>query len=125
MKTVSCNDFESNAHALIGKVVKLKFSYRDKDITESRYYEDAFVGELQFYVDSSRKRTSDSGWGFVDVLLPKHAMPWFTRIPTNIDARGTLIVVARVTKDASNQSPFLILMGSKISSDSKGTHVSW
>ncbi len=123
MKTITCNELESKAITFDGQIVKLKFGYRDTAI--SKQADDSYTGMIQGYIETSRKKSVDSGWGMVNVAFSKDALAWFSKIPTNIDAHSVVVVIGKVEVPAGGSAARVTLLGREIRTDMKGAKIVW
>ena len=106
-------------------MIKLRFSYRDAAVRRSQGEPGLHVGQVQSYLETSRKKSVDSGWAFVDVLMGQEALAWFSKIPTNIDSRASIVAVGRVAELKESAEPVVILLGREIRTDIKGSRAVW
>lgn len=125
IKAFTCNDFESRGHEIEGQIIKLKFTSRETRIDDTG--DGTSSGWVQFYVESSRRKKTDSGWGTVKVTFPKVATAWFGKVPTNSEAKGTITVIGKVESTGVKFGAryCVTLIGREIKTDAKGTRAVW
>lgn len=121
MKSMPVNEFQTRAAMLEGQVIKIKFNYRDREIVKN---DDGTLScRVKTFLDSSRRRSADMAFGAVPVTFPAEALPWFSRISTDIESRAILVAIGRVK--SVRGMPEVELIGREIKTDSRGSKVVW
>lgn len=122
IKNYDIPELEAKSSALEGQIVRLKFNYRGKDITEQK---DGFsIGRLGIWRTDSRAGRAGYKSGYIQVRVPAEAAAWFLKLTTDEMTHQTFTVIARVDKTDSERAS-VELLGREIKTDTKGSHIVW
>jgi len=112
----------SKAPQLEGKIVRLKFSYRENSVKKND--DGSISGELRIWRPSTGAIGSYYRYGGTYVTVPAEGAEWFLKLPTATTSRGTVTVIARVGKPKLDQ-PTAEILGREIKTDLKGSRIVW
>ena len=121
IQSYDLDKFTDKAVQLEGKIVKLKFNYRLKDVEKKE--DGTLTGDLRIWKYGSGAVGSTYKSGGIAVTVPPEGAGWFLKVPTT-ESRATLIVIAKIGKSQSG-SPSAELLGREIKTDLKGSRIVW
>lgn len=104
----------------VGQVIGIKFNYRHKRIRHLK--PNWYQGSLWGHTPEGKKRFT-----FVQVMVPKAALPAFEAISTDFNSGGEFVAYGQVMRDTeADKFRFVRLFGTKVARDSAGNAtVSW
>lgn len=120
IKSYDLDDFMEQRDMLEGKIVKLKFTYRSREV--SKKPDGSAISTLHLY----RYRNTvgaETETGQQQVLIPKEGMDWFYKLPAS-GSRRSYVVFARVVK-GEDGGVVAELLGRDMKTALKGSVISW
>ena len=120
IKSYDLDDFMDVRDQLEGKIVKLKFTYRSREVAKQP--DGAATSTLHLY----RYRNNigaETESGYQAVKIPKEGMEWFYKLPTT-GSRKSHVVFAKITKTPEGNL-VAELLGRDMKTALKGSAISW
>ena len=121
MASLKTYDLQEVTPALEGKVVRVKFNFREDDITKK---DQGLMGSLRYFKNLTQVAGAVKKNGTLDVVVPANGMKWFARIPVDKSARGSMSALARIKTDPKGET-YAELLGREIRQGTKGAEVVW
>lgn len=121
MATLKTYDLQEVTPALDGKVVRVKFNFREDDITKKDL---GLMGSLRYFKSLPQVAGAVKKNATLDVVIPANGMKWFARIPVDKSARGSMSALARIKIDRQGEA-YGELLGREIRQGMKGAEVVW
>jgi hypothetical protein len=120
IKSYDLDDFMDQRDLLEGKIVKLKFTYRSREVAK---HPDGSATSTLFLYRYRNNIGAESESGYQAVRIPKDGMDWFYKLPTT-SSRKSHVVFAKVTKNAEG-TLIAELLGRDMKTALKGSAISW
>ncbi len=123
VKSYDVQAVEEQAVALDGKIIKLKFNRREREVKKED--SGALKGTVGIYF-TRNTISQKTNWrhGTLDVTVPPEGAEWFMRITTVIEASKPLIAYARITAKSSGSAK-AELLGRELKTDARGSRLVW
>jgi len=133
-KSYDIGELQHIGSTLDGKLIKIKFSAREPQLTKQPdgsvkgQVSNTFAHRDRSFFTTSENRTWARESGFVEVVVPKDGVEWFTKVPSvSAGTAKTSVVYARVVAEPNSVTGafHLDLLGREAVTDLHGVHFTW